>query len=252
MPRLTQAFWSASIEEMSRGYSRDGTRECYTCLICGAEFAPGNAFAVAGEDPDGAEAAVRRHVEEAHGSAFDSLLDMEKRYTGLTGRQKTYLKLWHEGLSDRETAQRMGLSESTIRNMRFKLRERAKEAKVFLALFSALPATAAAGERLLDPPRGAAAVDERFILTERERDKVLRTFLGPDGRLEALPSGEKRRIALLHHLAGSFTPGRRYREREVNAVLKAVYEDYAILRRLLVEYGFLDRTADGREYWVKS
>ena len=29
-------------------------------------------------------------------------------------------------------------------------------------------------------------------------------------------------------------------------------EDYVTVRRNLIEYGFLDRTADGRTYWVKA
>lgn len=43
-----------------------------------------------------------------------------------------------------------------------------------------------------------------------------------------------------------------YSEREVNRILKRIYEDYANLRRALIEYGFIDRTNDGSSYWVKE
>ena len=34
-------------------------------------------------------------------------------------------------------------------------------------------------------------------------------------------------------------------------MLAAVYEDYSMLRRYLVDYGFMGRTKDGTEYWLK-
>jgi hypothetical protein len=65
------------------------------------------------------------------------------------------------------------------------------------------------------------------------------------GRLVAIPAARGKRLAVLDHLAGLFEPGRRYPEREVNEILGAVHPDYAMLRRYLVDDGFLDR-ADER------
>ena len=42
-----------------------------------------------------------------------------------------------------------------------------------------------------------------------------------------------------------------YSEKEVNKILSRVYEDYVLLRRYLIEYGFLDRTRDGAVYFLK-
>jgi hypothetical protein len=61
------------------------------------------------------------------------------------------------------------------------------------------------------------------------------------GRLLAIPATRGKRLAVLNHLAGLFEPGRRYREREVNEILRAWHPDYAVLRRYLVDDGFLDR-----------
>jgi hypothetical protein len=61
------------------------------------------------------------------------------------------------------------------------------------------------------------------------------------GRLLAIPATRGKRLAVLNHLAGLFEPGRRYREREVNEILRAWHPDYAMLRRYLVDDGFLDR-----------
>lgn len=68
-----------------------------------------------------------------------------------------------------------------------------------------------------------------------------------DGRLVRMPTKRTKRLDLLDHLAQRFEPGRRYTEREVNALLAQVSEDTATLRRYLVDERFLDR-ADG-EYW---
>jgi hypothetical protein len=43
-----------------------------------------------------------------------------------------------------------------------------------------------------------------------------------------------------------------YSEREVNEVLKEFHPDTAILRRYLVDYGFLARERDGSRYWCKD
>jgi len=70
--------------------------------------------------------------------------------------------------------------------------------------------------------------------------EVVGRFLRGD-RHVAIPASRRKRLAVLDHLAGLFEPGRRYREREVNEILRAWHPDYAMLRRYLVDEGFLDR-----------
>ncbi|MGE5678343.1 MAG: DUF2087 domain-containing protein, partial [Pseudomonadota bacterium] len=62
------------------------------------------------------------------------------------------------------------------------------------------------------------------------------------------------RIPVLAHLAGKFEEGRIYREKEINGIINEwhTFRDYFILRRLLVDYGFLSRTTDGARYWVSK
>jgi biotin operon repressor len=89
------------------------------------------------------------------------------------------------------------------------------------------------------------------IRTERERDgspadSVLSRFL-KHGRLVSMPATRSKRMAVLDHLAQDFEPGRYYEEREVNRLLKRYHDDYATLRRYLVDEGFLSR--EGGKYW---
>lgn len=90
---------------------------------------------------------------------------------------------------------------------------------------------------------------DRVPLAEalRNRDVVLRAFVGADGRLASIPSKHAKRLVILDHLARGFEPGHRYPELEVNRILRAAHDDVAALRRYLVEEGFLSREAG--VYW---
>ena len=68
-----------------------------------------------------------------------------------------------------------------------------------------------------------------------------------NGRLAKIPGRRAKRLLLLDCLSQAFEPGRRYSEAEVDAVLRALHDDHAALRRYLVDEGFLSRE-DGC-YW---
>jgi hypothetical protein len=73
-----------------------------------------------------------------------------------------------------------------------------------------------------------------------DEEAVLRAFFR-DGRLTEIPTKAGKRRIVLERVALEFEPGRRYDEREVNAIVGAFFEDHAALRRHLVVEGFLDR-----------
>ena len=50
------------------------------------------------------------------------------------------------------------------------------------------------------------------------------------------------RRVVLEYLAGAFDEGVEYDEREVNETLRAIHDDYATLRRYLVDERLLERT----------
>ena len=68
-----------------------------------------------------------------------------------------------------------------------------------------------------------------------------------DGRLVIMPSKRAKLLLVLDHLAQDFEPGRTYQETEVNGMLLGYHDDYAALRRYLVDEGFLTR--EGGVYW---
>ena len=93
--------------------------------------------------------------------------------------------------------------------------------------------------------------DDRWIdeldIDEADR-KVLRDYT-VDGHLMQIPAKRKKLMIVLRWLAGQFEPDVLYNEREVNAILTQYHEDYAGLRRDLVDFKFLRRERDGTTYW---
>jgi hypothetical protein len=75
---------------------------------------------------------------------------------------------------------------------------------------------------------------------------VLAAFV-KDGRIVRFPARRARRVLLLDQVAMMFEPGVRYPERDVNQLLGRLHDDFAALRRYLVDEGFLSR--GGGEYW---
>ena len=85
-----------------------------------------------------------------------------------------------------------------------------------------------------------------FGVSDPKVAAVLRAFL-VGGRLTSIPAAGRKRTAVLEYLVATFEPGRRYPEREVNAVLASFHPDTAAVRRYLVDEGFLSREAG--VYW---
>lgn len=89
-------------------------------------------------------------------------------------------------------------------------------------------------------------LDPAAVIDAVARDQQLHAFVS-HGRIETLPARQSRRRLLLDKIAQAFEPGVRYPERHVSLFLRAIYADYAALRRYLVDEEFLSR-ADGA-YW---
>lgn len=77
-------------------------------------------------------------------------------------------------------------------------------------------------------------------------DQVLARFVR-DGRIVLMPTKRTKRLLVLDHVAQCFEPGRTYAEYEVNRVLYGFHDDYAALRRYLVDEQFLAR--EQNTYW---
>ncbi|MEZ4357779.1 MAG: DUF2087 domain-containing protein [Eubacteriales bacterium] len=88
----------------------------------------------------------------------------------------------------------------------------------------------------------------------RKKSVSISPFLDDEGKIIKIPSPNRTKIPLLEYLAGKFTVGKMYSEKEVNQIIDKwhTFKDYFILRRLLVDYNFLKRTPNGEKYWVND
>jgi hypothetical protein len=81
---------------------------------------------------------------------------------------------------------------------------------------------------------------------------VLSSFLDAAGAIKAFPVQEKKLQVLVQYVLKAFEPGQRYTEKQVNEILARFNEDTAFLRRSLIEYKYMERTSDGKAYWLKK
>ncbi|MEV7011513.1 DUF2087 domain-containing protein [Streptosporangium sp. NPDC051022] len=82
--------------------------------------------------------------------------------------------------------------------------------------------------------------------TASPEERVLQAFL-VEGRLRAIPTKRDKQLIVLNYIAQVFEPGVRYPEKEVDVALRAFHDDYAALRRYLVDDGLLSR--ENNVYW---
>lgn len=89
-----------------------------------------------------------------------------------------------------------------------------------------------------------AALVKPSELTDEER--VLRTWV-KNGRIVGIPAQEKKKQILIRWLANQIDPQRRWTEKEFSEWLKQYNEDYAFLRRYLVDSHYMAR--ENGIYW---
>ncbi len=247
---INELFWNASLQELKNGYIYSKQDEKYICLMCGESFNEGEIYKK--EDKFyNAEKMMKYHVEEVHNGVFDYLINLNKKYTGLSENQKEVLMCFQKGMTDSDVSAKLKLSRSTIRNYRFKFREKEKQAKIYTAIMELLDGNTNEEYKFVDPHNTAAMIDERYSITKEESEKIIGRYFDGTGKLIDFPAKEKRKIIILTKLSTNFRRDVNYTEKEVNRILKRIYEDYVLLRRYLIEYGYMDRSKDGSKYWLR-
>jgi hypothetical protein len=73
-----------------------------------------------------------------------------------------------------------------------------------------------------------------------------------EGKLTKFPQREKQRLVVLREISTHLETNNQYDEHTLDQILRGFYEDYVLIRRYLVDYGFLDRKSDGSSYWLRK
>ncbi|MBV7274263.1 DUF2087 domain-containing protein [Clostridiaceae bacterium UIB06] len=253
--KSNESFWNATMDEVKKGFTE--REEEYKCIICEEVFEKGRIYEIQSELYD-AKKAAEIHIGESHGSMLEYLLGMNSAFIGVSDVQRELIALISQGLSDKEVAQKLGVAQSTIRNHRYKLREKEKQSKLFLVIMDLLTNSTKKKinkleeEVICDPHKTATNLDDRYNITDKEKEDTIKTYMDDTGALKIYPSKEKKKIIVLEEICNNFSKGKTYSEKEINRILKRIYQDYASIRRALIEYGFIERTNDCNRYWVKE
>lgn len=248
----SEVFWNASLEELKSGYMQDKNQ--YICLLCGEKVEKGVIYPHESVNYE-AERFMHIHIESVHQSVFDYLIQLDKKLTGLTDHQNRLLRLFYQGKSDAEIQKELDIgSASTIRNHRFVLKEKERQAKMFLALMELLKEKDQHAPAFIPVHKTARMVDERYNVTLEEKEEIIKKYFpkGIEGPLRSFPPKEKQRLVVLREITKRITDERMYKEKEINEILEKAFHDYVMIRRYLIEYGFLDRKPDGSQYWLKK
>lgn len=250
-----ELFWDATVEEVKKGFIEDDTT--YKCIICEEEFEKGRIFPIDSMFYD-SKKAIELHIAKEHGSTLEYLLGMNTTFTGISQVQKELLMLIASGLTDKEIALKLGVANSTIRNHRYKLREKEKQARLFLSMMELISSDTKKNVNILDkdiicdPHKTATAIDNRYNITDKERASTIKNYMDENGAIKTYPAKEKNKIIVLSQIVKNFASGKKYSEKEVTRILKRIYEDHATIRRALIEYGFFERSNDCSSYWIKE
>ena len=88
---------------------------------------------------------------------------------------------------------------------------------------------------------------EKNVEQDAYTQKVLKTFF-KRGRLLKIPAQRKKFLVVLDELIKNFEPERTYSERDVNIILADFHDDFASLRRGFIDFGYMTRSKEGRNY----
>ena len=238
----SELLGECSLEEIKRGFIEE--EAYYTCLLCGEHFEKGEIYTFAGRLYEGSKA-ISIHIQQEHESVQNFLLQLKANNMGISELQLQLLNFFANGLTDREIAEYLGVSGSTIRNHRYKLRERERQNKLFVALMESL------GDDGLGSGRGGFE-GESDLVSEKEKKRILERYMTESGTLKSYPHFEKSRRVVLETVLKKFCVGKPYSEAEIKEILSGIYSDYKFLKDELMGYDYLDRTNKGAIYWVKN
>ena len=245
-------YSKVTLDELKKGYRYNKDNNAYICNYCEQHFEVGQIFSI-GNNLYTAEHAISKHIQMLHGGNLSQLISSNTKYNTLTQNQKDLITLFASGMSDKEMAKKLGVTEATIRRQRFTFREKAKQAKYYLAIYEQIFEKKVHSENAIIPIHNHAIyVDDRYLITEQERRHILETSFSSLTPLvlKSFSPKEKKKVVILTKIAEQFEKGKLYNEKEVNQILQPIFDDYMSLRRYLIMYGFMERTQDGSKYWL--
>lgn len=244
-------LWENNLEDIILGYKKDNDEYC--CLFCDEKYTIGKIYQKNNELLD-AYGSIKEHINNTHGSVCKELFKLKHGLFGLSEVQLKVLSMINNGDTDKEISQALVITQSTVRNHRFKLREKEKQAKLLLGLMASVKSEKPIAETdkgiISEVHSAANMIDLRYNITDKDREKVLKNYFDEFGALKQFPPKAKKKIIILREIMKVFKSDVEYSEKDINMHIKRIYDDYVTIRRSLIEYGYLTRTRDGKIYKV--
>lgn len=242
------ALQDLTLTEIEQGWHQ--TANAYVCNYCEAAFATDQVFAV-DDRYFPADQMIRQHLAQAHPDALMQLINSPSKYNTLTPKQRALLVAFSQGQKDATIAQETHVAAATVRHQKFTFREKAKQAKLYLAIYNQVFNQPAATDALITLPAQAGNLDDRFAITTSEYQALVTKYFATTTPLVLArwPKHQKAILAILKRITADIPADQHFTERELTQRLQPIYADFPLIRRYLVDYGFLQRTADGSDYW---
>jgi len=84
-------------------------------------------------------------------------------------------------------------------------------------------------------------------------NELLERLLDSEGKVTRWPKKQAEKEAVLCYIQGKIEKNRIYTEKEINEIISKwhSFNDHALIRRMMYDTNLLQRTPDGRQYWVE-
>jgi hypothetical protein len=82
----------------------------------------------------------------------------------------------------------------------------------------------------------------------------IRNILDDKERITRWPKKKAEKLEVLKYIQSKMNTGIKYSEKQINEIIEKwhCFGDYALIRRELFDNYLLERTKDGREYWIEE
>lgn len=153
------------------GYVYDEKYKSYTCIFCGEIFNEGFIYNN-NENLFSASKMMEIHIKEEHDGAFDFLLGLDRKHNNLTERQREIHGIIYNETDNGIIAKKMETTPATVRSYKFKMRERLRQAKVYMALYSLIEKENEKNEQLDSENIRDIAIYERLKEANKDQENL--------------------------------------------------------------------------------
>jgi predicted transcriptional regulator len=158
--------------------------------------------------------------------------------------------LANESSSVEKLAEQLGLSEATVSHHLSRLAEIglvSAKSESYYSIYSLQNETLEKMAKKILARENLPLLAKDVDLDAYDR-KVLKEFTFSNGSIKTFPAQRKKLDVVVGYVAKAFELEKKYTEKEVNELLKAFNEDFATLRRELIDMKFMAR--QNGEYWL--